>query len=42
MPVGQKIKMYYDPRGNVIRTVSPDNSEQWVIHGKPIAFFQIG
>lgn len=27
--------MYYDPRGNVIRTVNPDNSEQWVIHGKP-------
>jgi RHS repeat-associated protein len=35
MPIGQKIKMYYDPRGNVIRTVNPDASEQWVVHGKP-------
>lgn len=35
MTAGQKIKMYYDPRGNVIRTVNPDASEQWVIHGKP-------
>lgn len=32
---GEKIRMYYDPRGNVIRTVNPDNSEQWVIHGRP-------
>lgn len=35
MAIWQKIKMYYDPRGKVIRTVNPDNSEQWVIHGKP-------
>src|SRR6218665_2389315 len=35
MPVGKKIKMYYDPRGNVIRTVNPDKSEQWVVYGKP-------
>ncbi|MBS1686826.1 MAG: VCBS repeat-containing protein, partial [Bacteroidetes bacterium] len=33
--MGEKIRMYYDPRGNVIRTVNPDDSEQWVIHGRP-------
>ncbi len=33
MPYGQKIKMYYDPRGNVIRTVNADSSEQWVVYG---------
>lgn len=32
---GEKIRMFYDPRGNVIRTINPDASEQWVIHGKP-------
>lgn len=32
---GKKIKMYYDPHGNLIRTVNPDKSEQWVINGKP-------
>ncbi|MBL7799169.1 MAG: hypothetical protein JNL95_00470, partial [Chitinophagales bacterium] len=35
MPTPQKIKLFYDPLGNVIRTVNPDNTEQWVIHGKP-------
>ncbi len=29
--------MYYDPQGNVIRSVNPDKSEQWVVHGVPIA-----
>jgi RHS repeat-associated protein len=31
----QRIKLYYDPRGQVIRTVNPDNSEQRVIYGLP-------
>jgi len=33
--LGQKITMYYDPRGQVIRTVNPDSSEQRVIYGIP-------
>ncbi len=41
MVLGQKVKMYYDPRGNVIRTQSPDKSEQWVIYGKPLALDNI-
>jgi RHS repeat-associated protein len=32
---GQKITMYYDPRGQLIRTVNPDGSEQLVIYGIP-------
>lgn len=32
---GQKVTMYYDPRGQVIRTVNPDSSEQRVIYGVP-------
>jgi RHS repeat-associated protein len=32
---GQKVTMYYDPRGQVIRTVNPDRSEQRVIYGIP-------
>lgn len=32
---GQKAKMYYDPRGQVIRTLNPDGSEQRVIYGVP-------
>jgi len=32
---GQKATMYYDPRGHVIRTVNPDQSEQLVIYGIP-------
>ena len=32
---GQKIAMFYDPRGQVVRTVNPDGSEQRVIHGIP-------
>jgi len=31
----KKVSMYYDPRGQVVRTVNPDSSEQWVIFGKP-------
>ncbi len=31
MPTGEKTKMYYDPRGQVIRTVNPDGSEQRVV-----------
>ena len=33
--LGEKALMYYDPRGQVIRTVNPDQSEQRVIYGKP-------
>ena len=32
---GKKVRMYYDPRGQVIRTVNPNNSQQWVLFGKP-------
>jgi RHS repeat-associated protein len=32
---GQKATMFYDPRGQLVRTVNPDNSEQRVIHGVP-------
>jgi len=32
---GQKVTMYYDPRGQLVRTVNPDGSEQLVIYGVP-------
>jgi YD repeat-containing protein len=32
--VGQKVTMFYDPRGKVVRTVNPDGSEQRVIYGR--------
>ncbi len=32
---GQKAAMFYDPRGQVIRTLNPDGSEQRVIYGIP-------
>lgn len=32
---GQMVTMFYDPRGQVIRTVNPDSSEQRVIYGVP-------
>lgn len=34
--LGQKATMFYDPRGQMIRTVNPDGSEQRVIYGVPI------
>lgn len=34
--LGQKATMFYDPRGQVIRTVNPDGSEQRVIYGIPL------
>ncbi|MBV7332280.1 VCBS repeat-containing protein [Chloroflexi bacterium TSY] len=33
--LGQKAVMFYDPRGQVIRTVNPDGSEQRVVFGVP-------
>ncbi|NOU13041.1 MAG: hypothetical protein HOO92_03590 [Methylococcaceae bacterium] len=33
--LGQKAVMIYDPRGQVIRTLSPDGSEQRVLYGIP-------
>ena len=33
--MGQRATMFYDPRGQVIRTVNPDGSEQRVIYGVP-------
>jgi hypothetical protein len=33
--LGQKVKMFYDPRGHAVRTVNPDGSEQRVIYGVP-------
>jgi hypothetical protein len=35
MPTGKKIKMYYDPRGQVIRTVNSDLSEKVVVSDVP-------
>ncbi|MCG8431099.1 MAG: hypothetical protein MJA29_07990, partial [Candidatus Omnitrophica bacterium] len=32
---GQKVTMFYDPRGSAIRTVNPDGSEQRFVHGVP-------
>ncbi len=32
---GQKVTMFYDPRGQAIRTLNPDGSEQRVIYGVP-------
>lgn len=34
-PQGVKATMFYDPRGQVIRTLNPDGSEQRVIYGMP-------
>jgi hypothetical protein len=34
--LGQRAVMFYDPRGQVIRTVNPDGSEQLVVFGIPI------
>jgi len=35
MPAAQRIKIYYDPRGQVIRTMNPDGTEQRVVYGVP-------
>ena len=35
--MGQKVEMYYDPRGQVILTLNPDGSQQRVIYGVPEA-----
>lgn len=32
---GQRVMQFYDPRGQVIRTVNPDGSQQRVIYGVP-------
>lgn len=37
----KKVSMYYDPRGQVVRTVNPDNSQQWVLFGRPTVFDQV-
>lgn len=34
--LGQKAVMVYDPRGQVIRTLNPDGSEQRVVYGVPV------
>ncbi len=34
--LGQSVRMFYDPRGQVIRTLNPDGSEQRVIYGIPL------
>ena len=33
--LSQRIRMFYDPRGQVIRTVNPDGTEQRIIFGVP-------
>lgn len=35
--LGQKVSIFYDPRGQVIRTVNSDGSEQRVIYGVPVS-----
>jgi RHS repeat-associated protein len=35
--LGQKVEMYYDPLGRLVRTVNPDRSEQLTIFGIPRA-----
>jgi RHS repeat-associated protein len=35
--LGQKVTMFFDPRGQAIRTVSPDGSEQRIIYGIPLS-----
>ena len=32
---GRHVEMYYDPRGNVLRTLNPDGSQECVIYGRP-------
>lgn len=32
---GQKVAMFYDPRGHAVRTLNPDGSEQRMIYGVP-------
>ena len=34
--MGRKVTLFHDPRGQVIRTVNPDGSEQRVVHGVPV------
>ncbi len=33
--LGQKVTQFYDPRGQVVRTLNPDGSEQRVVFGVP-------
>lgn len=33
--IGQKMRMFYDPRAQVVRTLNPDNTEQRVVFGTP-------
>ncbi len=35
-PKGQSVTMFYDARGQAIRTLNPDGSEQRVVHGIPL------
>lgn len=32
---GQKVTMFYDPRGHAVRTLNPDGSEQLMLYGVP-------
>ncbi|MGV3598689.1 MAG: RHS repeat-associated core domain-containing protein [Bacteroidota bacterium] len=34
MPLGKKIRIYYDPRGQAVKTVNPDDSFQTVFFGE--------
>lgn len=33
--LGIKARIFYDSLGRVVKTLNPDNSQQWVIYGKP-------
>lgn len=34
---GVKVKLFYDALGRVVKTKNPNNSEQWIIYGVPLA-----
>ncbi|GGG60520.1 SpvB/TcaC N-terminal domain-containing protein [Hymenobacter glacieicola] len=37
---GQRVRMFYDPRGQVVRTIHPDGTEQRVLYGYPGGEFE--
>jgi hypothetical protein len=40
--LGRKVRQYYDPRQQVVRTVTPDDSEEWVVFGRPATLTSVG
>ena len=35
-PIGQSVKVFYDARGQAVRSINPDRSEQIVVRGVPV------